>query len=126
MHKEALCTEAESREQYVALEVILRLIKDPTTRPELKFLCAKELWPHEAMTLAEQSRIHAIGEGGPVQIQINVASWAASAKSAPALPAPPTSIKDSSGVARKVIEVIERPKGGRMYKLEGGESVFEV
>jgi hypothetical protein len=77
MFKEGLCTEAESREQFVALGVILRLIHDPLSRPELKFLCAKELWPHEAMTLAEQSRLDAIGDGGPVNIQIRVAPWAA-------------------------------------------------
>jgi hypothetical protein len=88
MFKEGLVTEAESQEQYIALDVILRLIKDPTTRPELKFLCAKELWPNEAMTLAEQSRLDALGDGGPVQITVNVAPWAAAKPPAPALPAP--------------------------------------
>ena len=125
MFKEGLCTEVEAQEQHIALDVILRLIKDPTTRPELRFLCAKELWPHEAMTLAEQSRLDALGDGGPIKIEISVASWAA-AKPASALPAPPTSIKDADGVARRVLEVIEHPKGGRTFKLEGGESVFEV
>jgi hypothetical protein len=77
MFKEGLVTEAESREQYIALDVILRLIKGPTTRPELKFLCAKELWPHEAMTLAEQSRLDAAdAAGGPPQISITVQPFA--------------------------------------------------
>jgi hypothetical protein len=75
--KEGTITEAEAQEQYVALEVILRLIKDPPTRPELKFLCAKELWPHEAMTLAEQARLDAAdAAGGPPQISITVQPFA--------------------------------------------------
>jgi hypothetical protein len=90
--KEGTITEAETQEQYVALDVILRLIKDPLTRPELKFLCAKELWPHEAMTLAEQARLDAAdAAGGPAQISITVQGWAASkppVASAPALPPP--------------------------------------
>src|SRR6516225_6190503 len=73
MFKEGLVTVAESQESYIALDVILRLIHDPLTRPELKFLCAKELWPHEAMTLAEQSRLDAAdAAGGPPQISITV------------------------------------------------------
>jgi hypothetical protein len=89
MFKEGLITEAESKEQYIALDVILRMIKDPTTPPPLKLLCAKELWPHESMTLAEEARVSA--EDGPTQITIHVAPWASvrgPAEPAPALPAP--------------------------------------
>jgi|GEM_PF-6675948 len=85
MAKEGVITEAEAQEQYIALDVILRLIKDPLTRPELKFLCAKELWPHEAMTLAEKSRLDAMGDGSPIKIELSIAPWAAAK---PVLPVP--------------------------------------
>ena len=89
MFKEGLVTEAESQEQYIALDVILRLIKDPTTRPELKFLCAKELWPHESLTLAERARLDAAdAAGGAPNITISIQPWAAN-RPAPALPPPP-------------------------------------
>jgi hypothetical protein len=91
--KERLLTEEQAKEQYVALGVILRLIHDPLTRPELKFLCAKELWPHEAMTLAEQARVEAAAGDQAANITIVVRSWAAG-KPAPALPAPPAKGKD--------------------------------
>lgn len=91
--KEGLITEAESQENYIALDVILRLIKDPTTRPELRFLCAKELWPHEAMTLAEKSRLDAMdAAGGPPNITVVVQSWAANKAPAAALPEPAETI----------------------------------
>jgi hypothetical protein len=47
------------------------------------------------MTLAEQSRLDALGDGGPVKIEINVASWAAAGKPAPALP-PPKEVDDDT------------------------------
>jgi hypothetical protein len=105
MFKEGLCTEAETKEQYVALDVILRLIKDPLTRPELRFLAAKELWPHEAMTLAEEARVSA-GDGAPMQITIQVAGWAA-AKAVPALPAASPAVSrapDETVIANAIIE----------------------
>jgi hypothetical protein len=92
--KEGLLTEEQAKEQFVALGVILRLIHDPLSRPELKFLCAKELWPHEAMTLAEQSRLDAADAAGmPPNIQIIVAPFAAG-KPPPALPEPAPKTKD--------------------------------
>ena len=104
MHKEGFITEAEAQEQYIALDVMLRLIKDPTTRPELRFLCAKELWPHEAMTLAEEARLDAMGDGGPVQISISIAPWAAGPDYQLPAPAP-------RAIEAAVVDVSEGARG---------------
>jgi hypothetical protein len=99
--KEGTITEAEAQEQYVALEVIPRLIKDPLTRPALKFLCAKELWPHEAMTLAEQARLDAAdAAGGPPTICITVQPFAFAGPKPTALPGPDETIVIEANMPR--------------------------
>jgi hypothetical protein len=97
MHKEGLISEEETSEEYVALDCIVRMIKDPTTPPALKLIAAKELAPFEAMTLAEQARLNALAEGGaPIQISIIVPNWAAGPQKQqqPALPPPDEGVFD--------------------------------
>jgi hypothetical protein len=53
--------------------------------PVLQFACAKERLQYHELTAGEKSKINAIGDNGPVNIQIAVQPWA-SAKPA-ALPA---------------------------------------
>lgn len=75
MRKEGLISEEETSEPYVALDCIVRMIKDPTTPPALKLMAAKELAPFEALTLAEEGRL-ALGAQGPPTIKLIIAPWA--------------------------------------------------
>lgn len=75
MRKEGLISEEETSEPYVALDCIVRMIKDPTTPPALKLMAAKELAPFEALTLAEEGRL-ALGAQGPPTVHVVIAPWA--------------------------------------------------
>jgi|GEM_PF-5469095 len=109
-----------------ALHELVVMAHDPQYPPSVRALAMFKAGDH---TLQPLKPIDSAGEISPPQIFISVAPWASGKPSAPALPAPlapPTTVKDADGVARRVLEVIEHPKGGRTFKLEGGESVFEV
>jgi hypothetical protein len=87
MHKEGLISIEEASEEYVALDTILRILKDPATPIPMRLLAAKELQPYEALTLSEQGKL-ALGERGDLTVRVVVAPWAAGPQPKAALPAP--------------------------------------